>query len=73
VTSPVFNYFLPPDNIYGNYDEAIQGVVAPAVSDGYWSYIAPLPQGQYTLKFGGNLPLTGGTFFLDITYYITVE
>jgi len=32
-----------------------------------------LPQGTYTLKFGGALPITGGTFFLDITYYITVK
>jgi hypothetical protein len=73
VKSPVFAYFLPADNIYEAYDEGIEGIVWPAVSDGYWSYIPPLPPGTYQLNFGGNTPLTGGTFYEEITYNITVR
>ena len=78
VTSPVFPYFLPPDNIYEAYGQEIEGIVYPAVSDGYWSYIPPLRRGRYTLNFGGTTP--NGTvdgqpsiFQEDITYYITVR
>jgi hypothetical protein len=73
VSSHPFPYFLPPGNILAAYGQTLVGTVTPAVSDGYWSYIPPLPHGTYTLKFGGALPLTGGTFYLDITYYITVN
>jgi len=74
VKSPVFPYYLPPGNIYEAYGEKIQGIVWPAVADGYWSSIPPLPHGTYTLHFGGSQPIGGGnSFSLDITYHITVK
>jgi len=76
VTSPVFPYFLPEDNIYAAppNPQEIDGLVWPAVSDGYWAYIPPLAKGTYTLNFGGVTPNGPGSIFSeDITYYITVE
>ena len=68
-----FAYYLPKGNIYAAYGQQIQGLVWPAVSDGYWSYIPPLPKGRYTLNFGGWCAIGGGNFYEDITYYITVK
>jgi len=74
VISPVFPYFLPEESLYEFYGEEIEGLVWPAVSDGWWSYMPPLPKGTYTLHFGGSSPIgPGSTFYEDITYYITVE
>lgn len=46
----------------------------PAVSDGLWVMLDPLPPGQHEITFGGSLPLIGveGYFHLDIIYHITV-
>jgi hypothetical protein len=69
IQSPPFAYHLPADdNIYGG---AVTGTIAPAVSDGYWLYLAPLPKGEHTLNFGGTN--VAFNFSLDITYHITVE
>jgi len=70
-----FPYKLPAtDNLYQAGGIDIEGTVAPAVGDGYYSFIplGTLQQGYYMLRFGGKVPLTGGNFILDITYDITV-
>jgi hypothetical protein len=70
--SAPFNFTLPAtDNIYQFFGVDISGAVAPAVTDGYWLLLAPLPAGNHTINFGGT---TGPpvNFTLDITYYITV-
>lgn len=67
--SAPFSYRLPAtDNIYQYFGINVSGTIAPAVADGYWLFLAPLPEGDHIIKFGG----TAGSFTLDITYYITV-
>jgi len=44
--------------------------VFPAVSDGYWVMVDPLPPGQHLIKFGG---IANNGFTVDITYHITVS
>jgi hypothetical protein len=44
--------------------------VSPAVSDGIYLMLAPLPVGRHTLHFTGTIPAFG--FSLDITYNLTV-
>jgi len=70
-------YTLPPapDNLYGLFDINVSGMVAPTVSDGYWSFIQGiLAPGFYKLQFGGATPINtqGNTFTEVITYHITV-
>jgi hypothetical protein len=50
--SPPFACKLPKGNIAGLNIP----VIAPAVSDGYWVFIPPLPKGRYELEFGGEIP-----------------
>jgi hypothetical protein len=71
IKSPTFSYTLPPtDNIYQFFGLDITGTIKPAVSDGYWAYLPPLPKGTtHKLNFGGSYP----GFTLDITYHISVE
>jgi hypothetical protein len=66
VTSPVFSYTLPDNNIEGVPAQ----VVYPAVGDGVYLMVAPLSPGQHTIRFGGDFG--PGNFALDITYHITV-
>jgi hypothetical protein len=77
LASPVFPYFLPDeDNIYQFFGLEITGPIAPAVSDGYWSYIPPLPPGDYVLTFGATTPSSTPAqppFTFNITYTIHVE
>jgi hypothetical protein len=63
VQSPTFSYFMPADGLYGG--PPLVGTFHPAVSDGYWCVIPPLPPGAYILRFGG-----GGQ---DITYFLTIQ
>jgi len=79
--SPPFAYDVPAtDNIYQYFGiNGISGTVAPAVSDGYWSFIpgtgaGRLAPGYYVLQFGGGFPINdqGNTFTEAITYKITV-
>jgi hypothetical protein len=72
VTSPVFGYTLPPNNIL----TTLTGVnvpartVFPAVSDGVYLMLAPLSPGHHTIHFAGD---TGPqNFALDVTYNINV-
>jgi hypothetical protein len=66
VTSPVFSYTLPANNIAGVPAQT----VFPAVSDGVFLMVRPLSVGQHTIHFTGAAP--DFNFALDVTYNITV-
>jgi hypothetical protein len=65
VTSPVFNYFFPADNIIG----LDPGTYGPLVSDGYWLLIEPLSPGTHTIHFKG---VSNSALEIDVTYNLTV-
>ncbi len=46
----------------------------PAVADGYWIMLNPLPPGEHVIHFSGMLTIEdfGLSFFLDVTYHLTV-
>jgi hypothetical protein len=72
-TSPPFAITLPEDNVFlhvGCPDAPAAGTYAPAISDGYWVMLEPLPVGEHTIHFRGTLPDI--PFTLDITYHLTV-
>jgi hypothetical protein len=46
------------------------GQLSPAVADGYWIMLPPLPTGTHTIKFGGAAPAFG--FSTAASYTITV-
>jgi hypothetical protein len=72
VKSPVFSYVLPPDdNLAQFFGCDVDGTVTPAVGDGYYLMLPPLPRGQHTIDFGGTLG-SPYDFSLDITYDLTV-
>jgi hypothetical protein len=75
VTSPVFTYHIPDNNIFGLFGinfpaQDVQGVVG----DGIYLMLAPLPAGQHQIHFKGDFPPTApfGAFALDINYTINV-
>ena len=74
--SPTFDYTVPDENslydYFGLVGPQFEGRIKPAVADGYWAYIPPLPPGEYILEFGGTGTGLGG-FSLDITYRLTIE
>jgi hypothetical protein len=71
--SPTFAYTLPAENsiyeYFGLIGPQFEGTVKPAVSDGYWAVIPPLPPGEYLLQFGGA---NSSGFSNEVTYYLTV-
>lgn len=78
IFSPVFKYQLPAeDNFYQHLGVAVPGdawpstTVEPAVADGYWLFLNPLPPGVHTLTFGGSSG-PPGNFSTEVTYVITV-
>ncbi len=52
-------------------DPCVTGGPQVAVADGYWIMLKPLKPGQHTIHFTAEA--WGGTFVLDVTYYITVQ
>ena len=70
--APVFSYtFQLTDNVYeaaGVTTADATGTVFPAVGDGYYLMLRPLPAGQHEIKFGGTV--NGNS--LDLTYKVTV-
>jgi hypothetical protein len=86
VISPVFSYTLPPNNPPGSVNildyltggfVALSGLVTPAVSDGFFVLLTPLPPGEHLIQFGGTtmtLDQNGNpaVFSLDVTYHILV-
>ncbi|HEX2914695.1 MAG TPA: hypothetical protein VH186_28095 [Chloroflexia bacterium] len=70
VTSPVFSFTLPEDNIYGQP----AGDYYPVVGDGVYLMLAPLSVGTHTIHFHGESSLPdGSSFILDITYHLMVK
>ena len=70
--APVFSYTYPmTDNlwqtVYGYEGADAAGTIFPAVADGYYLMLRPLPPGQHTINFGGTF---GDA--MDITYQVTV-
>jgi len=65
-----FAFTLPQNNIY----TAIYGTNFPsgshfpALDDGYYVMLEPLPPGQHFVHFAGG----NGTFALDVTYHLTI-
>ena len=68
VQSAVFGFTIPDDNllkaVYPPPNNFEAGTYFPAVDDGYYLMLAPLPPGSHTLHFGAS--------WLDITYNLTV-
>jgi hypothetical protein len=67
-TGPAFSIALPDNNLLG----LPAGIWAPAVADGYYLLLSPLPPGPHTINFGGTGNF-GGPFSEDITYNLTVS
>jgi hypothetical protein len=55
--SPVLSIFYDsPDNFHSfAFGYPITGLIDPAIADGYWLMVEPLPPGVHTLHFGGRL------------------
>jgi hypothetical protein len=74
VTSPVFDYQLPDKNSIYEYlgltGPQFEGVVSPAVSDGFWAFVPPPSTGKHTLHFHSEIP--SFSFVVDVTYDLTV-
>lgn len=69
--SPVFGFTLPADNFFSAIGEGPfkAGTYFPAVDDGYYVMIAPLPIGNHTIHFH----VIAGPYLLDVTYHINVH
>lgn len=69
VTSPVFGFTFPKYNMYRYFGYPVRaGTYYPAVADGYFLMLAPLPVGKHTISFQGATP----GFRLNVSYTITV-
>lgn len=66
VTSPLFNFTLPENNVLG-----LPAGSGQSVSNGYFVMLPPLPVGEHEVCFGGSYPDFGG-FALNICYNLTV-
>ncbi len=64
--SPAFELDLRGQNLFG----LPPGTYAPAVADGYYLMLAPLPAGPHRIAFGGT---DGNGFVQDIVYELVVE
>lgn len=60
--SPIFNFFLPTDNIFG----IAGGGTGRSMADGYYLLLAPLRPGQHSIHFHGFGP--AANFVVDVTY-----
>jgi hypothetical protein len=72
-TAPAFGYSAQTtDNlaeaVFGYAGADGVGTVFPAVADGYYLMLTPLPVGQHSINFGGTA--SGGN--LNVTYNVTV-
>src|SRR5438128_1463082 len=72
-TKPTFCFTFPPDDILSFIGEGpfSPGTYCPAVDDGYYIMLAPLPAGPHTIHFHGEIP--DFNFTLDVTYNLTVD
>ena len=66
--SPPFTFTLVEGNLFG-----LPAGPTPAVADGYWLFLEPLPPGQHTLTLRGVIATPGGEpFESEVTYLLTV-
>jgi hypothetical protein len=70
--APPFSMFLPAENIFGN-PGITEGTYEPAVADGFYLLLAPLPPGPHTITFGGEGLYAGGPFVQNTTYNLVVS
>jgi hypothetical protein len=70
--SPLFTVTLPENNALG-----FKPQTTPALADGYWAILKPLPVGSHTIHASGSLvdfTTTGTTNFAsDVIYHITIK
>lgn len=63
---------LPENNALG-----LKPQITPALADGYWTILRPLPPGNHTIRASGSLvdfTTTGTTNFAsDVIYHLTVR
>jgi hypothetical protein len=65
---------FPANNIFSFIGVPLPaGTYAPAVADGFYLLLAPLPPGAHTIRFGGQGLFNGGGFSQDITYHLAVR
>jgi len=64
VASPLFEFTLPEDNVYG-----LPPGTGQSVSYGTWLMLAPLSAGEHTISVGGTIP---DVFDGALTYHVTV-
>lgn len=64
-----FSITFPQDNLFG----LDAGVYEPAVQDGYYLLLPPLPPGEHTIRFGGTGTFAGSPISQDITYHLVVK
>ncbi len=72
VQSPAFGFTLPSDNLFNAIGSGPfeAGTYFPAVDDGIYLMLKPLPVGSHTIHFAASFPEFG--FNIDVTYNITV-
>lgn len=74
VRSRVFEIALPEENVFDTPCAGAgglpAGIYSPAVDDGYYALIEPLPAGHHTLRFHAENAEVG--FVIDTTYELTV-
>jgi hypothetical protein len=73
VQSTAFGFTLPTDNllasVYGN-PNFLAGTYFPAVDDGWYVMLSPLPAGPHQIHLHGYMPAYN--FTLDVTYNLNV-
>ncbi len=72
VQSTAFGFTIPDDNIWTAIGEGTfgGGAYSPAVDEGVYVMLSPLPPGPHRIHFRGGYPIWN--FALDITYDINV-
>jgi len=73
VQTDAFGITIPDDNQFTAVGEGqfAAGTYFPAVDDGIYVMLSPLPPGRHTIHFHGYFPAFN--FTLDITYHLSVE
>ena len=72
IQSSAFGFTVPDDNLFKASGENVAGgTYFPAVDDGVYVLLNPLPAGSHLLHFTGSFPAFN--FTLDITYHLTVS
>ena len=74
VTSPVFHYWLPPENVFGISVPAPLGKlgIPGVVGDGVYLMVKPLSPGRHIIEFAASFGTAPGAYRFDITYVIDV-